>query len=113
MDAENLDIKDRTGSLYILSSLLSLMLGAEVLVCWRQDFSRENAQGETWRNLANPGQGTCDANVHRAQEEAGAGHTGRGGCLAKGRGIKTCRNRLVVVCDPPQKPCANVNAYSF
>lgn len=48
MGAENLEIKDRTDSLYILSALSSLMLGAEVLVCWRQDFSRENAQGETW-----------------------------------------------------------------
>lgn len=109
MDAENLEIRTaQTASHFVSPSIVyARRRGARALAAGPQQ------RKGTMRNLANPGQETCDANVHRAQEEAGVGHTGRGGCLAKGRSIMKYRNGLAVVWGPPQKSYANVNACSF
>lgn len=74
---------------------------------WRQDFSRENV----CETLASPGQPwpRNDANLHRAQEEAGTGHAGRGGRLAKGVWYNEVWGGTNGGLGPSQKSCTNAN----
>lgn len=64
--------------------------------------------------LRNPGQPwpRNNANLHRAEEEAGTGHTGRGSRLAKGVRYNEVWGWTSGDLGPSQKSCTNANSYS-
>lgn len=73
------------------------MLGAEVRVYWRQDFSRENV----CETLASPGQGTMQIYTE-LRKKLGLGAQGVAVAWQREYGIMRSREGLMVAWDPPR-----------